>query len=286
MSMCGTESYLHQDVRSVIRDPQRSSSGDYSLSDDSAVCLDGLTNHERNALEGELAQTVRTQRALLPNHDFAPLGWQASYHYEPAGLLSGDYCDLLETKTGFLFLLGDVSGKGVAAAMRVTQLHATFRTSAEADLPLHTMMETANRMFSGRTSTGQIATVVAGRAERDGSVEFVSAGHLPFLHLSKGLAHEQGATGIPLGVLPGTQFAMRRFRLDIGDALLLFSDGLTESVNSAGAEYGLERLKAVTTRSLTRPSGLITECLSDRANFTAGARPKDDLSLLVIRRII
>jgi phosphoserine phosphatase RsbU/P len=129
--------------------------------------------------------------------------------------------------------------------------------------------------------------VVAGRAERDGSVEFVSAGHLPFLHLSKGLAHEQGATGIPLGVLPGTHFAMRRFWLDIGDALLLFSDGLTESVNPAGAEYGLERLKTVTTRSvLTRPSGLITECLSDRTNFTEGERPKDDLSLLVIRRVI
>jgi phosphoserine phosphatase RsbU/P len=84
------------------------------------VCLNGLINHERNALEGELTQTERAQRALLPDDDFAPLGWHAAYYYEPAGLLSGDYCDLLETKTGLLFLLGDVSGKGVAAAMRVS----------------------------------------------------------------------------------------------------------------------------------------------------------------------
>src|SRR5713101_5185284 len=79
-------------------------------------CLDHLTREEQRALENDLTLASRIQRALLPRVDFSP-GWEVRYHYQPAGLVSGDYCDLLETPDGLLFLLGDVSGKGVAASM-------------------------------------------------------------------------------------------------------------------------------------------------------------------------
>ena len=76
-------------------------------------CLDHLTNAEQRALENDLSLAARIQRVLLPKPDFAPRGWQVRYHYQPAGLVSGDYCDLFEVKDGLLFMLGDVSGKGV-----------------------------------------------------------------------------------------------------------------------------------------------------------------------------
>jgi serine phosphatase RsbU (regulator of sigma subunit) len=108
--------------------------------------------------------------------------------------------------------------------------------------------------------------LVVGRAERDGGVEFVSAGHPPVLHLRKDTARHESATGIPLGVFDGVRFPSRRMALDPGDMLLLYTDGLTESCNSAGEEYGFHRIKRVARQHLqATPSKLISECLSDTA---------------------
>lgn len=248
-------------------------------------CLDDLTHKERDALESELNLAACLQQALLPRHDSSDPGWQICYHYAPAGLLSGDYCDFFESNSGLFFLLGDVSGKGVAASMLKSHLHATFRSLADSDPPLDIMVEAANRIFSQITLAGQFATLVVGRAERDGGVEFVSAGHPPVLHLRKDTARHESATGIPLGVFDGVRFPSRRLSLDPGDMLLLYTDGLTESCNSAGEEYGFHRIKRVARQHLrTTPSKLISECLSDHRNFQSGAKQVDDLTLLVIRR--
>ena len=91
-------------------------------------CLDDLTHMERDTLESELNLAACLQQALLPRHDSSDPGWQICYHYAPAGLLSGDYCDFFESNSGLFFLLGDVSGKGVAASMLKSHLHATFRS--------------------------------------------------------------------------------------------------------------------------------------------------------------
>lgn len=124
-----------------------------------------------------------------------------------------------------------------------------------------------------------------GRAERDGGVEFVSAGHPPVLHLRKDAVRHESASGIPHGVFDGVRFPSRRLSLNPGDMLLLYTDGLTESCNSAEEEYGFRRIKRVAGQHLrTTPSKLISECLSDHRKFRAGAKQVDDLTLLVIRR--
>jgi phosphoserine phosphatase RsbU/P len=248
-------------------------------------CLDDLTRDERRALESDLTLAARIQQALLPSPNFSPVGWQVRYHYAPAGLVSGDYCDLFESNGGLLFLLGDVSGKGVAASMLMSHLHATFRSLADADLPLDRMVEAANRIFSESTLAGQYATLVVGRAARDGSVEFVSAGHLPLLHLGGGQARSEGATGVPLGMFTNMRFPVHRFSLDLGDALLIYTDGLTEARNSAGEEYGIHRVKNVAAlHRTTAPDDVISECLSGLHSFAVGAKQTDDLTLLAIRR--
>jgi phosphoserine phosphatase RsbU/P len=248
-------------------------------------CLDDLTSEERRALESDLVLAGRIQQALLPPRDFSPAGWQIRYHYAPAGLVSGDYCDLFESKGGLLFLLGDVSGKGVAASMLMSHLHATFRSLANAELPLDRMVEAANRIFSESTLAGQFATMVVGRASQDGSVEVVSAGHLPLLRLGGVDTKSQGATGVPLGMFTNTSFPMDRFSIAAGDSLLIYTDGLTESRNAAGEEYGLHRVKALAHKhSSCGPAELISHCLSDLDNFTAGIKQTDDLTLLAVQR--
>jgi len=248
-------------------------------------CLDHLTSAEQRALESDLSLAARIQRALLPKPGVAPVGWDVRYHYQPAGMVSGDYCDLFETNGGLLFMLGDVSGKGVAASMLMSHLHATFRSLAEAGLPLDRMVEDANRIFCESTLAGQFATLVVGQAAHDGSVEFVSAGHLPVLHIHHDGATPKDSTGVPLGMFCNTRFPVHRLTLAQGDTLLLYTDGLTEARNRAGAEYGLHRVRTLAARHTgIEPMGLISECLEDLLSFREGLKQTDDLTLLAVRR--
>jgi sigma-B regulation protein RsbU (phosphoserine phosphatase) len=199
--------------------------------------------------------------------------------------VSGDYCDLFESRGALLFLLGDVSGKGVAASMLMSHLHATFRSLADADLPLDRMVEAANRIFSESTLAGQFATLVVGRATQDGAVELVSAGHLPLLHLSGAETKSQGATGVPLGMFTNTNFPAFHFSIESRDSLLIYTDGLTEARNANGEEYGMHRVRAAANAKRNcAPADLLSHCLSDWRTFTAGTRPTDDLTVLAVQR--
>ncbi len=248
-------------------------------------CLDHLTSAEQRALESDLSLAARIQRRLLPEPGLAPAGWDVHYHYQPAAMVSGDYCDLFQTDGGMLFMLGDVSGKGVAASMLMSHLHATFRSLAEAGLPLDRMVEDANRIFCESTLAGQFATLVVGRAAPDGSVEFVSAGHLPLLHVHNGGATSKDSTGVPLGMFCNTRFPVHRLGLAEGDGLLLYTDGLTEARNRAGDEYGLGRVQSLAARHRGADArGLISACLNDLGGFRESLKQTDDLTLLAVRR--
>jgi phosphoserine phosphatase RsbU/P len=248
-------------------------------------CLEHLTREEQRALESDLELAARIQKGLLPPPEMSAAGWQVRYHYEPVGPVSGDYCDVLESDGGLLFLFGDVSGKGVAASMLMSHLHATFRSLARANLPLQRMVEAANHVFSESTLAGQYATLVVGRATHDGSVEFVSAGHLPVIHLGHDGAKSEGATGVPLGMFTNAHFPVHQLSLRSGEALLIYTDGFTEACNSVSEEYGVNRVKETAQRHYAAaPDQLIAGCLSDLQNFTGGTKQADDLSLLVLRR--
>jgi serine phosphatase RsbU (regulator of sigma subunit) len=146
------------------------------------LCLDHLTIEDRRALEGDLELAARIQRGLLPHTDVRSLDWHILYDYKPAGLVSGDYCDLISPSgehPGLMFLLGDVSGKGVAASLLMSHLHAMFRSLAGAGLELDKLLEVANRIFCESTIAGQYATLICGRVRQGGEIEIASAGHYP-----------------------------------------------------------------------------------------------------------
>jgi len=248
-------------------------------------CLDDLSGEERHALEGDLAMAAQIQRALLPGRNLSTQHWSVHYHYAPAGVVSGDYCDLFHSNNDLLFLLGDVSGKGVAASMLMSHLHATFRSLANLDLPLDRMVQAANRIFAESTLAGQYATLVVGRASQDGTVELVSAGHLPLIHLCGDDPAVAESTGLPLGMFTTAGFTVHRLHLAPGDGLLAYTDGMTEARNHAGEEYGVLRMKKLAaSRHKKCPETLIADCLDDLQQFTAGLKPTDDLTLMAIQR--
>jgi len=106
-------------------------------------CLDHLTPPQRDALQRDLDLAAQVQRNLLPRTGLTAGGWETSYHYAPFGPVSGDYCDLIPFDGQLFFVLGDVSGKGVAASMLMAQLHALFRSLTGLALPLGRMVALA-----------------------------------------------------------------------------------------------------------------------------------------------
>jgi sigma-B regulation protein RsbU (phosphoserine phosphatase) len=249
-------------------------------------CLDDLTSDERRALEHDLALAARIQRGLLPPQHALTRNWELTYHYQPAGLVSGDYCDYIAANRDLLVLCGDVSGKGVAASLLMSHLHATFRSLADADLPLNRMVEAANRIFLESTLAGQFATLVIGRASDDGTVELVNAGHVPILHLHENGASAKEATGVPLGMFSTAQFSTHRLDLRPGEGLLIYTDGLTEARNVNGDEYGIDRVKRFASRRDGQDAKtIIKNYLKDLESFQSGRKQADDLTLMVLRRV-
>ncbi len=248
-------------------------------------CLDHLSVEEQRALEQDLAQAASIQKALLPRPDWSVDGWRAHYHYQPASLVSGDYCDLIESDGGFLFLLGDVAGKGVAASMLMSHLHATFRSLAGLHLPLEKLMEHANRLFCESTTAGQFVTMIVGSVQADGKVEYVSAGHLPLLHISSEGVVACAATGVPLGMFCTTTFLVRELAMGPGDKLLLYTDGLTEMFNAAGDEFGVARVASLAKRhAAAEPPIMLAACLDEVQSFSGATKQTDDLTLFVLHR--
>jgi len=249
-------------------------------------CLDHLTPHQQRALENDLVLAARIQKGLLPRSPLRFGGWEAAYHYEPAGIVSGDYCDLVSAPNGdFYFILGDVTGKGVAASMLMVHLQAMFRTLIPMQLPLHKLVEHASRVFCESTLPTHFATLVCGKAADSGEVEVCNAGHPPPLLVSQGRIEAVHPTGLPLGAFCDEQFTTARFRIEPGQALLLYTDGLSEARDDDGRMYGSDRIHQLALgKRGTPPKALIEVYLTDLAAFRKDVPAGDDLTIMAIGR--
>ena len=249
-------------------------------------CLDHLTAGEQRALEQDLDLASRIQRELLPKADTRLDGWEIAYHYQPAGPVSGDYCDLIRGRGGELyFAVGDVAGKGVAAAMLMSHLSAMLRTLISVGLPLATLMERASRVFCESTLPSHYATLVCGCASASGEVEICNAGHPPPLVIRESGITAIDATGLPIGMFSSEQFSSHVVRLDPGESVLLYSDGLIETQSAAGVEYGIDRLSALAASGARRaPTEVVGACVDDLTRFRGVQSVADDLTVMAIRR--
>jgi phosphoserine phosphatase RsbU/P len=254
------------------------------------LCLDHLSSDQQRALERDLELASRVQRGLLPQTDLRHRDWRVHYFYRPAGIVSGDYCDLIPDSTEdgkLIFLLGDVAGKGVAASLLMTHLHAMFRALSGIRLDLDHLLEMANRVFCESTFAGQYATLVCGRASQSGEIEIANAGHFPVLLASKSGVEQLESTGVPLGMFATSSYTVRRVRLEPGDSLLLYTDGISEAANSSGAEYGVDGITRSTHgRHGWEPKALVAACLADVEKHSHGQHQADDQTLMVIHRAI
>jgi sigma-B regulation protein RsbU (phosphoserine phosphatase) len=253
------------------------------------VCLGHLSDEQRRAMERDLDLANRIQSNLLPSQHMRVNGWEVSYHYEPAGPVSGDYCDIVTPEVNggdTYFFFGDVSGKGVAASLLMSHLHAIFRSLLAAPLPLKQLIERANRVFSDSTMSTQFATLLCGKLTRHGEMEICNAGHCPPLLVQGGRVARVDSTGLPAGLSYTGEYEVQKFRLSKGDTIFLYTDGLTESRNGSEEQYGPEKLAALLQQHQALPSqALIDACLKDVSTFSKGAPKVDDLTIMAVRRV-
>jgi phosphoserine phosphatase RsbU/P len=248
------------------------------------TCLEHMSEPQRQALQQDLDLAVRIQSGLLPRREVAFAGWEAGYRYEPLGAVSGDFCDLGSLDGRLFFLLGDVSGKGVSASLLMSNLTAIFRSLLTVEIQVTGLMERANKIFCEATRAPYYATLVCGFGAGDGQVELVNAGHCPPLVLHNGDAHQVDPTGLPAGLFADATYSSRRLHLEAGDALVLYTDGLSEACNAAGEEYGAERIAAAWRSSGGSPAEQIQICVDSLERFRGDAARNDDLTVAVIKR--
>ena len=250
------------------------------------VCLDCLTDPERRALERDLALASRVQLSLLPPRDFAAGEWSGHYAYLPHGAVSGDYVDVLtgtNSGTDAVVMVGDVSGKGVAAALLMSHLHAIFRATAGAGLA--EMVERANRLLCAAAPAASFATLVAARLRPDGMIELCTAGHTPPLVVTADGIRQLPSDGMPLGLFCEAPYSTRELHLEPGEALLLATDGLTESTNGSDVELGSDGVGAALTSASRRSAADLVRAANDAARtHRRGAAAHDDLTVLAVRR--
>jgi phosphoserine phosphatase RsbU/P len=250
-----------------------------------SVCLGCLSPKQQRALEYDLELAAQIHHGQLPAANPTIPGWLVAYHYRPAGVIGGDYFDVLsDGKGGTYFLIADVSGKGVSAAMLTANLRAVFRALIPLGLDVEQLLTHANRLFCESKLPMQYATVIFGHASAAGKMQVVNAGHLPALLVRRNEIKLLESDCIPLGMFSDQPFKATTHALELGDLLVLFTDGISEAQDPSGREYGMTKLQALVQEGVDRcPEEMVKafrECLEA---FRAGAEQSDDETVLALQ---
>jgi sigma-B regulation protein RsbU (phosphoserine phosphatase) len=249
-------------------------------------CLDHLNEKELRAHEQDLELATQIQARLLPARNITIGDWVTHYRYEPAGVVGGDYCEIVPSGDGssLFFAVGDVAGKGVAASLLMAHLSAILRSLLSLNLPLTEVISRANRLFCESTPATHYATLAAGRTTESG-VELCNAGHCrPALLRHDGTDWIE-ATGLPLGLFCDHRYTVRHIRLEPGNSLVLYSDGITEAQDPEGNPYEEQRLiRSLQGHAERDAIAMADGVLRDVARFCDTAPRQDDMTLLIVRR--
>ena len=260
-----------------------------ALAADAASILDNARlverERERQRLEQEIDIARDIQQALLPKN-FKDYPYLAVLGVNfPCLSVGGDYFDVFpldDNRTAFL--LADVSGKGLGAALLTTMLQGALSGMSLGTDPARTFNH-VNRFLCDHAEVGRYATMFFGILDETGKLEFINAGHPSPILMRQGRAEEAFTEGsFPVGLVPEAEFATATLQLEPNDTLFLFSDGVTEAMDPDEQLYGVPRLVGVLQGKTDLPLDEIQKTVLESVeNFARGARQADDLTMLVVR---
>lgn len=263
-----------------------------------AIALENARLHlqalEKERLEREMQLAADIQRRILPRGAPEVPGYELVGWNRPARQIGGDYYDLFQRQDGRVdVVVGDVSGKGMPAALMVSTLHSALHLLLDQVGVGPALLEMLNRhVFESSTANKFITLLLAELEPASGRLTYLNAGHNPALLLRHGApasdavkVEELGASGLPIGVLSGSRFQARGITLEPGDLLCIYSDGITEAESPDDEEFGTARLLALLREHRRRPLAELLEAIQTATgSFSAGLPQGDDQTLVLLRR--
>ena len=252
---------------------------------DNSQLLSTLRNQieARAAVRDEMSEAVATQQALLPQSIPQIPGFDISVSWMPAREIGGDYLDLIRLGERRLGIgVGDVVGKGLPAALLMSNLQAAVRTLAPDVQSPRRLAARVNRLVSANTSAQKFITLFYGVLDARRLI-YTNAGHnAPMLVRAAGDSRRLDSGGVVLGVFPDWSYEQAEVELAPGDRLLLFSDGVSEAENRAGAQFGEERLLDLLVRHRSLDATRLRKRIMAEVADFSGGRLQDDATLVVI----
>lgn len=253
---------------------------------ENARLLEEQMGRERLEQELQLASEIQQR--------FQPTAPPIVHGYELQGIsfscyeIGGDYYDFIEREDGRLVVaLGDVSGKGTAAALLMSSLHAAVHAQAASNSSLVQTISNVNRYLAENIPSNRFVTLFYAELDpKAGSLAFVNAGHNPpiIVHDS-GTVEQLSSGGLPLGIIPDTEYKEGRTQLQPGDVLVIYSDGVSEAINGVGEEFGPDRLCQVVSENLNATAAGIRDRIeSALTKFVQGTPANDDITLVIVKR--
>ncbi len=243
---------------------------------------------ERERLEREQQVASEIQQRFLPATAPIVTGYELQGISFPCYEIGGDYYDFIQREDGRLVVaLGDVSGKGTAAALLMSSLHAAVHAQADIHDSLVKTISAVNRYLVDSIPANRFVTLFYAELDpQNGTLSFLNAGHNPPLIVHTGGTMEQLASGgLPLGIMTNADFREGRTKLYPGDVLVIYSDGVSEATNPSGEEFGPTRLYEVVARNLEASAGGIRDRIeSALTKFCQGTPAADDITLVIVKR--
>ncbi len=261
-----------------------------SLSFEAAKCLENVRlmheEHEKQKFEREFAMAREVQSALQPAIFRHYEAFEVAARSIPCRYVGGDFYDVITLPDGSaMFVLGDVSGKGISAALLAAMAQGGIQTQLGIGLSLAEAIGNLNRLIAQKSSANRFITLFCGVLDREGSLSYVNAGHNPpILARRDGRVELLSTESLLLGAFDFAEYQARQTRLEPGDVIVVFTDGVTEALNASNEMFGDERLERLVSASVETSAEQIRERILEEVQaFTRGLPQGDDITLLAIK---
>jgi serine phosphatase RsbU (regulator of sigma subunit) len=243
---------------------------------------------QQERLERELQLAMEIQQRFQPAAPPHVPGYELQGISFPCYEIGGDYYDFIKRDDGRLIIaLGDVSGKGTAAALLMSSLHAAIHAQSGSHDTLVATISAVNRYLADNIPANRFVTLFYAELDPEsGAVSFLNAGHNPPLILhAAGTVEQLASGGLPLGIKPNAEYREGRTQMQMGDVLVIYSDGVTEATSPSGEEFGATRLYEVVSRNVdASAAGIRDRIESALTKFSQGTQAADDITLVIVKR--
>jgi serine phosphatase RsbU (regulator of sigma subunit)/pSer/pThr/pTyr-binding forkhead associated (FHA) protein len=244
---------------------------------------------EKRRMEEELKVASEIQMRLQPVAPPSLEGWEMTGVSFPCREIGGDYYDFIQRKRDnrVIVAVGDVSGKGTGAALLMSSLHAAVRAQSQTGAPIREVMSEINHYIYENSPPNKFLTLFYGELDPEtGTLTYSNGGHNnPFLSRSTGEVERLDRGGLPIGMMQGVPYQEASVQFEPGDVLVIYSDGITESVDAQDEEFGEQRLIEVLKQNRSRSSSGIRDRIDEAlSRFVGSMAPVDDMTLMIIKR--